>query len=132
MTSHSFNFAGGEALTQMGATWFVSYAYFEKIDAGHKNWELVDTCEQRKRIYNRTREYHIFWLQKVLDMNPLQLNRNTIELDASIAKKYAKELLMRQGIDVSSFKEVVSKSNKGIRYIVYTIIIILLLYYCMK
>ena len=32
MTSHAFNFEGGEDLTAMGATWFVSYSYYEYID----------------------------------------------------------------------------------------------------
>ena len=30
MSAHNFPFEGGEILTGMGASWFVSYAYYEK------------------------------------------------------------------------------------------------------
>ena len=40
---HSFAFEGGEDLTTMGATWFVSYCYYDKIDPTHKNWKKVET-----------------------------------------------------------------------------------------
>ena len=32
MGAHNFSFEGGEILTGMGASWFVSYAYYEKVD----------------------------------------------------------------------------------------------------
>lgn len=38
MAAHNFNFEGGDILTGMGASWFVSYAYYEKIDRTHRNW----------------------------------------------------------------------------------------------
>lgn len=30
MGAHNFSFEGGEILTGMGASWFVSYAYYKK------------------------------------------------------------------------------------------------------
>ena len=38
MARHTFSFLGGEDLTTMGATWFVSYAYYKYVDSSHKNW----------------------------------------------------------------------------------------------
>ena len=32
MANHHFSFAGGELLSKIGAAWFVSYAYYDKID----------------------------------------------------------------------------------------------------
>ena len=32
MGSHNFSFEGGEILTGMGASWFVSYAYYQHIN----------------------------------------------------------------------------------------------------
>ena len=41
--NHDFNFDGGEYLTSMGATWFVSYSFHSLRDKTHKNWERVKT-----------------------------------------------------------------------------------------
>lgn len=57
---HEFNFRGGEILTGMGATWFVSYAYYENIDNNHINWKKVKTYSNRKSTYYKSREYHEF------------------------------------------------------------------------
>lgn len=93
MAAHNFNFEGGEILTGMGATWFVSYAYFEKIDKKHRNWAKVSTSSSRYARYIKSRQYHIAWLKEVLAMNPVNLNKNTIGLDADQTKAMAKELL---------------------------------------
>ena len=93
MAAHNFNFEGGEILTGMGATWFVSYAYFEKIDKKHRNWSKVSTYSSRYTRYIKSRQYHMAWLKEVLEMNPANLNKNTIGLDADQTKAMAKELL---------------------------------------
>ncbi len=33
----TFSFAGGEQLTTIGTTFFVSYLYHQHVDSGHKN-----------------------------------------------------------------------------------------------
>ena len=43
MSGHPFNFAGGEDLATMGASWFVSYHYHGTIDPAHENWR---NCEK--------------------------------------------------------------------------------------
>lgn len=93
MTTHSFNFEGGEELSKIAATWFVSYAYWDYIDKSHTNWTEVKTYPSRISTYNKTKQYHIFWLKQVLDMNPNQLIRNEIELWPETTKEMAREIL---------------------------------------
>lgn len=93
MNNHPFSFDGGEILTVMGATWFVSYLYYELIDKTHKNWQLVKTHEMRKSNFLKSRSYHKFWLEQVLSMSNEKLNTNKIKIDANETKRMAKELL---------------------------------------
>ena len=93
MAAHNFSFPGGEILTGMGASWFVSYAYFDKIDKTHRNWERVSTYPSRISRYQKGQKYHKDWLQEVLNMNPDNLNKNTIGLSASQTKAMAKALI---------------------------------------
>lgn len=93
MASHNFNFEGGELLSGMGASWFTSYAYYEKIDCSHRNWERVSTSRLRISKYNKGRNYHKGWLNKVLTMNPANLNKNTFGLNSGQIKAMAKEVL---------------------------------------
>lgn len=95
MAAHNFNFEGGEILTGMGATWFVSYAYYENIDKSHRNWERVSTAQSRLSRYNKSKQYHKAWLQEVVSMNPANLNKNTIGLNATQTIAMAKALLAR-------------------------------------
>ena len=48
---HPFNFDGGEELSHMGATWFVSFAYYTYVDRTHKVWENVKTYVSRRSIF---------------------------------------------------------------------------------
>lgn len=93
MSSHSFKFNGGEILSKMGASWFVSYAYFEKIDKTHKNWNKIPTVQTRISKYNNSRNYHKDWLKEILFMNLANLNKNTIALKAEDIIAMAKRLL---------------------------------------
>ena len=97
MASHNFAFEGGEILTGMGASWFVSYAYYERVDPTHRNWAKVSTTQSRLSRYNRGRKYHKAWLNEVLVMNPVNLNKNTIGLDAAQTKSMAKAVLDKLG-----------------------------------
>lgn len=93
MSSHNYNFEGGEYLTQMGASWFVSYCYFKNIDASHKHWENISTASNRISVYNRTQNFHKYWLQKIVCMDTDRLNKNKIGLDANHVIAMAQELL---------------------------------------
>lgn len=95
MTTHSFNFEGGDELSKIGATWFVSYMYWVYIDKKHTGWTCVKTYDSRRSMCNKTRQYHIFWLKQVLNMNPNQLNRNRIGVDPETTKEHARELLSK-------------------------------------
>ncbi|MEG1913359.1 MAG: hypothetical protein RRY64_08360 [Oscillospiraceae bacterium] len=93
MATHSFSFDGGDILSKMGATWFVSYLYYRRMDTSHRNWSRVSTATSRISKYNASSAFHKEWLQEVLLMNPQKLNTNTIGLDAGQVKAMAQELL---------------------------------------
>ena len=98
MARHVFTFEGGEDLTTMGATWFVSYAYHKHIDPGHGNWELVETVPSRTSVFDRTGSQHRFWLERILEMDDGRLNTNEIGLRAAETKRMAAELLNCPGL----------------------------------
>jgi len=93
MASYNFNFDGGEHLRKMGASWFVSYSYFNYIDKSHMNWNKITTVKFRISKFNNTKNYHHYWLEQILSMNDNRLETNQIELDASTVKRMAMELL---------------------------------------
>ena len=93
MSNHGFSFTGGNILADMGATWFVSYAYYDRIDRNHKNWDYVSTAAGRISKYRSSISYHQAWLMEVLVMNEKKLNTNKIALNAQQTKAMAKEIL---------------------------------------
>ena len=93
MPSHAFNFNGGDKLSKMGASRFVSYSFYLYNDKSHKNWQNVSTYQSRISVFNKTKNYHQYWLRKVLEMNDKRLNTNKIGLDAAETKRLAKKLL---------------------------------------
>ena len=93
MARHTFMFNGGEELTTMGAAWFVSYCYSKLINASHVNWKRVKTTSTRISVFNRTTNFHKYWLQKVLQMDEYNLDKNTIGLSGNQVKEMAHDLL---------------------------------------
>ena len=94
MGRHVFLFTGGEELTTMGAVWFVSYCYYNHIDKNHLNWKKVSTWKNRVSVYNRTKKYYKFWLERVLEMEDRNIATNTIKLKPYMVKDMAKKLLL--------------------------------------
>ena len=92
-TNHIFSFPGGDMLAQMTAWWFVSYTYYLRKDRTHFNWRAVKSESTRRAVYNKTREYHVYWLTEVLDMQNLDVHGNSGNLTSGEVKKMAKELL---------------------------------------
>lgn len=90
---HPFSFDGGDYLTTIGACWFVSYAFYERVDNNHTSWRKVETWQSRKSTYCRTRTYHHDWLEQILKMNDAKLNQNTLNLTASEIKSMATQIL---------------------------------------
>ncbi|MBQ8239124.1 MAG: hypothetical protein IJZ39_13375 [Oscillospiraceae bacterium] len=93
MANHNFSFAGGDILSKMGATWFVSYAYYDKVDKNHTNWNRVSTASSRSSKYVSSVSYHKDWLSEVLVMKDENLSKNTIGLDAGQVKAMTREIL---------------------------------------
>ena len=92
-STHLYNIEGGEYLTTLGSSWFVSYSYYLKFDSTHKNWSRVKTVETRAYAYKVSTKYHKLWLEKILNMEDSRLNQNSISLDAKTVKEMAKKLL---------------------------------------
>lgn len=97
MGRNVFSFEGGEELTTMGACWFVSYYYYNLIDSNHKNWNTykISTVANRESVFKRTQKYHNFWLTKIMEMNDDNLNKNSLDLNASQVKEMAEKLLLK-------------------------------------
>jgi hypothetical protein len=96
MGDHDFNFEGGGELKKIGATWFVSYAYYTFIDKTHMNWETLRTHLYRASVFKRNKQYYRLWLERVLEMDNDRLNTNKIGVEAKRTKEMARELLKKE------------------------------------
>lgn len=90
---HTFSFEGGEQLTTIGATFFVSYLYHRHINSAHRNWESIKTQNSRISTINRSEDYHQVWLNHIGSMSAANLNKNTLGLDGADVKKMALAVL---------------------------------------
>ena len=86
---HTFSFEGGDQLTTIGATFFVSYLYHRHVDSTHRNWALIKTQKSRISTINRSENYHSGWLKQISNMSEANLNKNTLGLDGATIKKMA-------------------------------------------
>lgn len=83
LQNHNYNFEGGEKLTRIGASWFVSYTYYCLLDPSHLNWKNVKTYKYRISTYNNCKSYHAFWLTKIIEMNETKISTNKIGLSGN-------------------------------------------------
>lgn len=90
---HVFSFEGGEELTTMGASWFISYMWHDKLDQLHTNWKNVSTYLNRISVYNRTKHFHASWLLRIVSMSESSLNRNKLQLSGKKVIEMANILL---------------------------------------
>jgi len=90
---HTFSFEGGEQLTTIGATFFVSYLYYRHVDSTHHNWERIKTKTSRITTISNSEKYHRAWLERIGYMNDANLNRNTLGLDGAAVKVMARAIL---------------------------------------
>ena len=93
MCSHEYKFNGGQYLTRIGSSWLISYMYYLKIDKNHRNWKTVSNPLDRIKKFNKSTQFHMEWLQEIVNMNPKQLSRNEIGLTGQEVIKMADELL---------------------------------------
>lgn len=82
-------------LRSMGATWFVSYAFYNYCDKSHRNWEKAETLQPRFSSYNNGQKYIKIWLNKVLEMNDNNLRKNQIDLEPADIKRMAREVISK-------------------------------------
>lgn len=93
MNNHNFNFDGGEVLARIGATFFVAYLFYLYVDPTYLLWRNILTSNIRIRRINLSRNYHIYWLHRVLEMNDLLLERNHLGLMGPDIKEKAQQIL---------------------------------------
>ncbi|EGR2699415.1 hypothetical protein DUG79_19200 [Vibrio parahaemolyticus] len=86
---HIFSFEGGDQLTTIGASFFVSYLYYLHVDTTHKSWTSIKTQKPRISTIKRSVNYHRAWLKHIGSMSEANLNRNTLGLDGTAIKKMA-------------------------------------------
>jgi hypothetical protein len=90
---HTFSFDGGEQLTTIGATFFVSYLYHLHVDSTHRNWASIKTKSSRISTITNSTRYHRAWLERVSVMSDANLSKNTLGLDGAKVKAMARLFL---------------------------------------
>ncbi len=88
-----FKCVGGEQLTRISASWFVSYMYYIKVDKTHFNWQKVCSCSSRISICDSNIAYHKVWMNKIVGMNPNRLGTNKLGIKGTDIISMAKILL---------------------------------------
>ncbi len=101
---HTFAFDGGELLTTIGATFFVSYLYHQYVDATHRNWETVATKSSRISTIDSSARYHSNWLNRVGSMNEANLSKNSLGLTGAEVKEMAKAVLHNPAFEATCAK----------------------------
>lgn len=86
---HIFSFEGGDKLTTIGATFFVSYLYYQHVDSTHKDWASIKTQQSRISTISSSKQYHRVWLSYIQNMSDSNLNRNSLGLKGPTIKKMA-------------------------------------------
>ena len=92
---HNYNFDGGDILTQMGASWFVSFKYYLEIDRKHENWCNCKSVETRKSNFENSYEFHDYWLKQILKMSEARLSKNKLGLSGRDVIKMATVILYK-------------------------------------
>lgn len=90
---HTFSFEGGEQLTTIGATFFVSNLYCRHVDSTHRNWESIKTKHSRISTIDSSKRHHLAWLEHIVGMNDANLKKNTLGLDGATTKAMAQAIL---------------------------------------
>jgi hypothetical protein len=93
---HTFSFNGGDLLTSIGVTFFISYLYYLQFDRTHRNWESVATRQSRISTIDRSKQYHQEWLERVDSMSEAKLNTNSLGLKGSAVKMMARAIIKKQ------------------------------------
>jgi len=95
-SNNGSSFKGGKILKRIGAAWFVSYHYYNHIDPDHTNWKSKITKKSlasRISKYKNSQNYHQTWLCEVLNMERLDMHKNSVGLCSDELKKMVKILM---------------------------------------
>ena len=86
---HTFSFDGGDKLTTIGATFFVSYLYHLHVETSLRNWASIKTQHSRISTINNSESHYRAWLSHVQNMSDANLNRNSLGLEGPAIKQMA-------------------------------------------
>ncbi|MBD5398029.1 hypothetical protein HDR60_00790 [bacterium] len=93
MATHSYSCDDKENnLSSMGASWFVSYAYYKHKDKNHLDWQKSGKSNNNIKIFNKTKKNHKSWLKAISTMSD-KLDTNDLGIPANDVRKMAEELL---------------------------------------
>ncbi len=95
MAGHIFNFEGGKILNRMGASWFVSYAYYLYVNSEHTNWQKV-SISMRESYFKKSEEYHRFFFKRIIEMNESKLDTNKLGLEGREIIRMAEEIWQKK------------------------------------
>lgn len=92
-----FKCNGGQKLSYIGASFFISYLYYLKEDSTHKAWGTLKNEKSKKyriNAINRNEVYYKDWVTYVVELaSPSPLKRNTIGLSDIEVIDMAKKLV---------------------------------------
>jgi len=95
MEHHNFNFEHGDTLSHIGATWYASYAYYRHCNPAHNNFTRVGTWRTRASTYKGNLELEKYFIEKISEMSPERLAKNTIDLSGEEVLGMARAVLKR-------------------------------------
>ena len=94
---YPFKCNGGQILSRIGASFFISYLYYLKLDATHKAWDTFKNKSLKKtriKLINRYSIYYKDWVNYIIDVIvPSPLQRNKIGLTDAEVVDMAKKLV---------------------------------------
>lgn len=94
---YPFNCNGGQILSRIGASFFVSYLYYLKVDKNHLAWDTFKNKSLKRdriKLINRYSIYYKDWVNYIINvLTPSPLIRNTIGLSDADVVDLAKKLV---------------------------------------
>lgn len=92
-----FKCNGGEIFSNVGASFFISYLYYLKVDKNHKAWDNLESKNSKSHrisLIEQSSIYYKDWIDYVTNvMIPSQLNKNEIGLSDIEVVDMAKKLV---------------------------------------
>ena len=96
MKKHDYNFAGGNHLRRIGASYYVCYLYCINKDPKELRWQGVKTQDDRNKTIIKHNSFCRLWLEEICKMQ--KVGTNSMGLTVGEVNMYASELLLLHNI----------------------------------